>query len=290
MSDSDISESIYNILNKLFSKLFSSIDNGIYTALDDLIFIDEKILEKNNFSKILGTSNTNGILLICNALIFGIVLFYATNYLISNFTLGKIQTPSQFFFKCIIYVVLMNCSIMVCTEIIKLISIISEFIKEIGEDLFKEKVSFANFLNLINEEVYLEESGLDIFSFKGIAKSFTSAGFLNLIFTYSLRYILIQVFVLLSPFAILSLILEKTEWFFKTWLKIFIALLIEQVFISIILVLGFSIGDTNNSCFNQLLYIGVIYALIRCNSYVMQIFGGLSTSISGNLGNLVKTR
>ena len=70
MEANSASESIYNIINDLFSKLFSSVDNSIYGILDKITFLNKDILENSNFQKILGESNSSGILLVCNALVF----------------------------------------------------------------------------------------------------------------------------------------------------------------------------------------------------------------------------
>ena len=48
----NITEIILNAINEIFSKLFSSIDNKIYTLLDEITFISPNILENNNFRKI----------------------------------------------------------------------------------------------------------------------------------------------------------------------------------------------------------------------------------------------
>lgn len=280
--------SILNIINDLFSKLFSSIDNSIYGILDKITFITPEIIEGNNFKNIIGTSSSNGILLVCNALVFGFIIFYSINYLISHLTLEKSQTPSQFIFKTIIFVAIMNSSIWLCSEIINIVSIITEIIIGIGEKLFNTKISFSNFINLINKEVYISNKEFNMFSFEGVVKSFTSVGFMNLIFTYSLRYILVQVFVIIAPFAILSLTLDKTSWFFKVWLRIFMSLLLEQILIAVILLLAFSIEGQRNSDFVQLLYTGVIYALTSTNTYMRQLFGGISTSVSSSFGKLLK--
>lgn len=288
MDDSKIGESIFNIINSLFSKLFSSIDNSIYGILDQITFIDKTILEGENFRKIIGESLESGVLLICNSLVFGVILFYAINYLFSNFTLTKFQEPSKFIFKLVIFVIVMNSSIWICSEIINLISIITQLILELGEILFNSPISFSNFINLINQEVYVSGSQFNVLSFEGVVKSFTSVGFMNLIFTYALRYILIQILVILSPFAILSLVLDKFEFFFKSWIKIFISLMLEQILIAIILVLAFSIDIVNNPNLKQLMYIGIIFSIIRANNYMMQLMGGISTSISSNIKGLTK--
>lgn len=278
--------SILEIINNIFGNIFSSVDNSIYELLDKITFINSSIIENNSFSKLFGTKSTEGILLICNALILGIIIFYATNYLFSHLTYSKIQTPSQFIFKCVIFIGIMNESLWICSQIINIISLVSSSIQYIGMQILGEEISFMNFIEKINDTIYTSSFILSITSFEGIIKSVTSIGFITLIFSYSLRYIMIQVFVLLSPFAFLCLINDRTEWIFKSWIKAFISLLLEQVLIAIILLLAFSIEFTSNDTLSQIIYIGIIYALMKANTYMYMLFGGITTSITNNIGML----
>ncbi len=184
----------------------------------------------------------------------------------------------------------MNFSIWICLEIIEIISTISLLIRQIGENLFGESICFSNFISVINEKLYLNQETMDIFSFEGIIKSFLSFGFINLIFSNSLRYIMIQIFIIISPFAFLSLISEKTEMFFKKWLISFLSLLIEQILISIILILSFSFEKNIDETILKLLYIGILYALIKSNYYINQIIGGISTTVETGIGSLTKIK
>lgn len=286
--DLSLTRIIFDSINTIFSQLFSSIDNTIYSVLDDITFIQPNILENTAFKKILGESHLDGLLLICNSLVLGFILYYAINYLISHLTYSKIESPNQFIFKSIIFVALMNSSIWICEQIILIISLISSSICSIGENLFQNPVSFSSFVDIINKNIYISDTSLDIFSFAGIVKSFTSFGLINLVFTYSLRYIMIQVFILLSPFAFLTLINSSSDWFFKTWLKNFVSLLFVQVLISVILVLAFSIELYSDTLFSKLLYIGIIYALIRANNFIKEIFGSISTTVSSNVSIMNK--
>lgn len=260
--------SILQIINELFGNIFSSIDNSIYELLDKITFINKDIIENDTFSKLFGTSATNGILLVCNALILGIIIFYATNYLFSHLTYSKIQRPSQFIFKCIIFIGIMNESLWICSQIINIISLISESIQYIGNQILNEEISFMNFTQKINNTVYSSGSSFSIASFEGIIKSITSIGFISLIFTYALRYIMIQVFVLISPFAFICLINDRTDWIFKSWIKAFISLLLEQVLVALILLLAFSIEFTSNDTMSQVIYIGIIYALMKAQLHL----------------------
>lgn len=279
---------ILESINELFSMIFSSIDNTIYSSLDSLTFINSNILSDGNFQKILGQSANDGILLVCNSLILGFIIYYSTNYLISHLIYSKIDSPKQFVFKCIIFIAIMNSSLWVCSEIINLISIITNIISDLSLSLFGNETTFSNFINTINQNIYSSNDGFNLISFDGIVKSFISFGLINLIFTYSLRYIMILIFSLISPFAFLSLITNSSEWFFKVWIKSFLSLLLVQILIALILLLAFSIPLDNNSNIYKFLYIGIIYALTKANSYMKELFGGITYNVSTSLSSLSK--
>lgn len=282
----NLTQTILTSLNELFSQMFSSIDNTIYGTLDTLTFINSDILKNNSFQNILGNSASEGILLICNSLVFGFIIYYAINYLISHLTYSQVDTPKQFIFKAIIFIAIMNSSLWICEQIINIIYIINSCISSIGSNLFNTEITFSNFIDNINKNIYSSGESLNIFSFDGIIKSFTSFGLINLVFTYSLRYIMIQIFILISPFAFLSLITNQSEWFFKVWIKTFLSLLLVQILISFILLLSFSIEITSISVISKLLYIGIIYALTRANNYIKEMFGGITTTVSTSICNI----
>ena len=242
MENFNLVDNIRNSLNEIFSSLFSSIDNNIYSLLDNLIFITSKITNESAIKKILGENVNDGILLICNSLVLGFIIYYSANFLFSHLTYSPVQQPSQFIFKCIIFIALMNSSLWICNQIIDIISIITQIIQSIGKSSFGQEISFSNLIDKINSSLYLKDMSFTLFSFDGIIKSFTSFGLINLLFTYSLRYIMLQIFIILSPFAFLCLISESTSWFFNSWLKSFLSLLLIQILIAIILSISFSLN------------------------------------------------
>ena len=122
--ETNLTLSIIESLNSIFSNIFSSVDNGIYGMLDTITFIDTKIVEKNSFVKLFGNNSTSGILLVCNSLILGIFLFYIANYLFSHITYTRMQEPLSFIFKAIIFIILMNNSLFICKKIINIFSLI----------------------------------------------------------------------------------------------------------------------------------------------------------------------
>ncbi|HIT71865.1 MAG TPA: hypothetical protein IAD08_08175 [Candidatus Scatovivens faecipullorum] len=285
----NLTELILNSINELFSKMFSSIDNTIYSVLDEVTFINNTILENDSFKKILGESSQDGILLICNSLVLGFIIYYAINYLFSHLTYSKIDSPKQFIFKSIIFIAIMNSSLWICLEIINIISVITDGISYISQNLFGIQISFSNFIDNINKNLYIQNEAFNVFSIDGIIKSFISFGLINLVFTYSLRYIMIQIFILLSPFAFLSLISNSSESFFRAWIKVFLSLLLVQILISLILLLSFSIELTSNTNISKFLYVGIIYALSKATSYIKEIFGGISIDIKFSLSPNLKS-
>ncbi len=281
----NLTETILNSINEIFSQMFSSIDNNIYTILDDIVFINPDMLSSSTFKNLFGSPTDSGILLICNSLVLGFIIYYATNYLISHLTYSRIDTPKQFIFKSIIFIAIMNSSLWVCEQIINIISLINISISDVCNNLFHNNISFSNFIDSINKTIYISNTTFNVFSFDGLIKSFTSFGLISLVFTYSLRYIMVQIFVLISPFAFLSLITNSSEWFFRIWLKSFISLLLIQILISLILLLSFTIDINQNTTISKLLFIGIIYALIRANIYMKELFGGISTTVNANLSD-----
>ena len=163
---------------------------------------------------------------------------------------------------------------------IDLVSNTSLFIRSIGEDLFQKSICFSSLITNINTNISVDTSSLNIFSIDGLIKGILSISLLNLVFTYSLRYVLIKVFVLITPFAFLSLILSNTSWFFKAWLKNLFSLLFIQIIVSIILLLMFSVDFSNTDLFSKFIYVGGMYGLIRANSLVRDFIGGISTTVA----------
>ena len=274
-------------MNTLFENLFSSIDNNIYSVLDDITFVNKDILNDNLMEKLLGINSYSGIILIANSLVFGFAIFYAVRYLSSIYSNSQVEKPYQFIFKLIIVSICVNSTHFICEQILELNFLISGSIRSIGENLLHMSISFEDLILKINSLFY-SGTTLNVFSFDGMIKSFTSFGLLNLLFSYSLRYIMIKVFILIAPLMLITMLNSNTSWIFKSWLKSVLSLLFVQSLISIILLIIFSTNFIENNIFSKLLYVGSIYALIKANAYTSHIFGGIVTDVNTNLSNIKK--
>ena len=281
METSNLTTSIIETINSIFETLFSSIDTTIYSVLDELTFIDKNILNNSVFQKIFGSTGNNGLLVIANSLLVGFSLYYAIRLIYSYYMNLQIERPYQFIFKLLIFGIVMNCSYFICNQFIQINSFISDAIRTVGSNIFGHDISFSELINKLNY-LSIKENEFNIFSFDGLIKSFISISLFNLIFSYSLRYIMVKVFILITPFAILSLINESTSWFFKTWLRTVLSLLLQQSLVAIILLIIFSFNFSSNDIISQLMCIGGIYALVRANSYIRSLIGGISTDVSNN--------
>ena len=288
MDSSNITSIISNSINYMFNNIISSIDNSLYLALDDFTFINSNILNDEYFYNILGTNSSNGILLVANALIAVYLIYYSIKLVLSRLELTQIEKPFQFIFKLLLCAICMNFSFFICDELIYFISLISSSIRYIGENLFNTQICFSNLISRLNH-VISSSDNLNIFSIDGIIKSLISLGLLNLVITYSIRYVLIKVFVLISPFCFLSLCNKNTSILFKAWIKSFLSLLIVQIFVSIILLLIFSLNLTSNNISSKLILFAAISILIKANGYVKEMLGGISTEASININNLKST-
>lgn len=284
-NSSDITQTIIDTINTIFEKLFASIDNNLYSALDKITFINSDILKDETFEKIFGTSTSNGILIIANSLLLGFILYYSIKFLMSHITYSQVEHPFSFIIKLIIFGIFMNYSFTIVGLIIELNSNITFAIQNIGENIFNSQISFSELINKINTNMSFQTASIDIFSIDGLIKGTLSLSLLNLILSYSFRFIMVKIFVLLSPFAFLSLSLDATSWFFKAWLKNLISLLFIQIIVYLILLLLFSIDFSGSNILNKFIYIGGIYALIKANSFVREFIGGISTNISQSFQN-----
>lgn len=285
MDASTIYSTISNSINYMFNNIFSSLDNSIYGILDDFTFINSDVLKENYFDKIFQFDFENGILLIANSLILGYLIYYAFKLLFSHLGITEVERPYQFLFKLLLCSILMNFSLFICDELIYIVSLISNSIRQLGLVLFNSEICFSTLILKLNSIITTSQNSLDIFSIDGIIKSLISLGLLNLVITYAIRFVLIKIFVLISPFSFLSLCNKSTSILFKSWFKAFLSLLLVQIFVAIILLLIFSLNIKSNNMSSKLILFAAIYILIKANNYVKEMIGGISTNANINLSS-----
>ena len=272
-----------NTINEIFSTLFSSLDKSLYSLLDKSVFVNEEILSDSFFNTIF--QSAFGLPTIANAILVGFVLYYCFRLSFSQFSGNHIEKPYQFIGKVIIISICINFSAFLCEEFLKINGLFTDSIRMLGKTVTKQDISFNN---LITNSIYLTNSqnSFNLFSLEGILKSFFSIGLISLLFSYSIRYILIKLFVLLSPFALLSLVNSSTNWFFNSWVRTLFSLLFVQIFISLILILLFSLNIKSSDLFSEISYISTIFILTKANGYIKELIGGISLDVNTNILNI----
>ena len=151
-----------------------------------------------------------------------------------------------------------------------------------GEDILGKKISFITLTNEIQKNFH---DDFNVFSFNGILASTLYLSSFSLALNFALRYILVKVLILLSPFVFLCLMNQPTYALFKCWDIAFFAILILQVIVSMILLLPFTImKEDADTLFNQLLLIGAITALLKSNQFVKELIGGLGITANMQSG------
>ena len=258
----DYSQIIIETINKIFAELFSSMDKSLYRLLDKTVFVSDSILADSFFTNIFNSKY--GIPAIANSMLLGIFIYYCFKLYMAPFSGSYIEKPYQFLTKILIITICINCSSFICKEILGINSIITDILRSLGSSISGHEISFNE---LISSSIYIDESSeiYNFFSFNGLLKSFFSFGLISLLFSYTVRYILIKVFILLFPFSLLSLSINSTSWLFKSWARSFLSLLLVQNFIVFILTLLFSLNVQSHDVFSQLSYISTIFILSKCN-------------------------
>ena len=282
MEQSEIVNLIIDTINTIFSNILSSIDNNIYANLDKVAFINSDILSNSFFEKILGSNGKNGFIYLTDAMLLGISIYYCIRLFYSHYAETNIEKPFQFLFKLLIFAILINFSYFLLEQVLNINYLFSSSIQEIGGNILNADISFAGIIEKLNSTITFSETSLDIFSLDGILKSFTSIGLVNLLFSYSIRYVLVQVLILFCPFSLLSLINTSTSWIFRSWAKSLFSLLILQSFFPLIIIIIFSIPDDN-----KILFVSGIYLLTKINSYVREMFGGFSLDVQNNFSSMM---
>lgn len=279
----DYSQIIIETINKLFSTLFSSLDKSLYSLLDKTVFINNSILSDSFFNSIFDSKY--GIPFIANAMLLGVFIYYCSKLYLAPFSGNYVEKPYQFLTKILIIAICINFAQFICKEILDIASILTDIFRSLGSSISGEEISFRT---LVLSSIYIDNSSeiYNIFSFNGMLKSFFSFGLINLLFSYSIRYILVKLLILLFPFSLLSLTTNSTSWIFKSWSRAFFSLIFVQIFIVLILTLLFSLNVKSNDLFSQISYISTIFILTKSNSYVKELLGGISMEMNTNLFNL----
>ncbi len=285
ISQTEIINLIMSVINEMFSNLFSSIDNTIYSLLDEIVFVNSDLVITQGITNIFSSSKFN-ILILANILLSGLVIYHIGKIVLSLYTHNQTELPYMYILKVTIYAILLNSSLYICEKIIDLNSLICQYLSELGTYLFDTEITFISFINSMNDLI-AEFNSFTLFSIDGVIKCMITFGFISLLISYILRFILIKLLVICSPFAFLCLLSDNLKPYFSNWLKYLISLLILQNIVIVVMYIP-HILNFENDVYSKFLIIGVIYTLHNLNNYLKEFLGGfnLSNNISLNTSSL----
>ena len=272
----DNNNAVLNTIQMMTNQIFNSIDSALIKVLDKLVFLDTEMLSEQTFQPFTTKMDT-AMKIIAESIMVGYILYYLIRYLISRITSNSkedLENPLVFFLKITLVSIAILYSKEICRELINFNNYISKDLHD-AIDPSGYAPTFANLLKRINESFLSGEESINIFSIDGIFKGFVSFGTLNITVTFALRYVLIKVLIIIAPIAFVFRSFTKTEKLFSSWLKTFISLLLIQHYVSIVLLLGKVINMNITNTFNQIAYIGIIYALTKSFNIFEKIFGGV---------------
>lgn len=278
-------EVVNNLISSLINSLLTSLDTNVFSVLDELAFIKSDSISDTYFNSFF-TKQFN-IISLSEALLFGFLLYYSISYLFSFLTFSNFQKPLSFLTKLLFSAILIHFSLPICEEILDFFYLLSNILKHLGSFIFTHELSFSllhdKIIDLFFSDLTLPFS---LFSFDGVLKSFISFGFVNLLFTYSVRFIFIKLLVLISPIAFLTLCLDQSTWIFKIWLKNLISQLFTQLIICVILLIIFSLDGSQNPIVTKLLYVASLVCLIKASSFVKDFSSGFTSDISSSFSSI----
>lgn len=219
-------EEYINTFSTLLNKFYTSLKSDGYVLLDKIVDIDVSIFEKNPLKAIMAKDNMNSYMLLVSLAITGIIIYYSFKLILSLYGDAKLEDIYFFILKLVVIAIISFNSINICKEMIKINSTISDEIGKMLEDVAKDKISYK-FVeeNIDNLEDFFKAT--DKISFNGFKDFVVCSYLVSLILFFSVRYVVILLCIILSPFAFLCL--SNNIYMFKVWIKIFCFNLIVQI-------------------------------------------------------------
>jgi len=287
MDTSNITEAVNSAVNSLYTSLIKSFNGDTIKTLDNIAFIDSKIID-NKFFDFFLNNQSHSIVYIAESFLLAYLIYYAISYLFSHFSGNPVENPFQFLIKLLVCAVCVNFSYFICSQIIDLVDIVGNTIKNIAlESTTIRALSFDYFYTELQQSFTLETiSSMTLFSFDGFLYLFMTMGIFNLLLTYSYRYILIKLLILLSPFFILSASLNSTRWLFKMWLKNFISLLCIQLIVLFLMLIFSNLDSSLINSNTKILYIASLFSIIKASSFVKDFSSGFTHDVNSGISTL----
>lgn len=262
---------IISNLNTVFEKVFKSVESEVYVVLDSVICIDKNIFKIEPIKNII---NSNGIIIIANAIMFFLIIYYMFTVLISMYNGNKYESIYHLIIKLLLISVLINSSYYLVEQVIELNSYITSSVESLCKDLAGKDITFENLKdNILNIQDFMKS---DFVSLDGIIKGIISFGTVNILINFCIRYATIILLIIISPIAFCMLFSNLTKGAFYTWIKMLITNLLVQVILKLLLAIPLIYTDTNNILY-KIILVGTIYIIYKLNNFIKELFSKFSS-------------
>lgn len=252
-------------LNNLLNKIYSSVENEGYEILEKISDINIDIFSKQPLNLIFLDKNVQYINLFINTIAFGFIIYYLIKMVLSLYSDNLVQNIYYFIVKVILIIIISRNSYHICEQIVNINSTATSIVESFLEEIADKEINYKFLKNKITtlEDVFKLE---DKVSMNGLNEAIICIFIVSMTLIFSVRYVLVNICIILSPFCILMLLSKETTKIFVFWIKLFISNLLVQVINKIILFMPIVI-DQKDELFGVIL-IGSIVLLYNVNKYI----------------------
>lgn len=254
-------EFIENISSTI-NKLYLSIENKGYDILNKVSNISEDLFSQIPLKIIYNDEYKIYLDLFIGIIVFSFFIFYFIKLLLYLYSENGIESLYFFIIKVILVVILSSNSYYICKKTIYLNYLFTDIVSNFLEDVSDVEINY----NYIKEEKNTLQEILnfdDKVNIEGVIEVIISFFIINMIIFLSIRYVIIILVILISPFSFLMILSKNTENLFYIWLKTFLNSLLIQVINKILLYI-IIISKDNKEMFS-IIIIGTFFIMYKLN-------------------------
>ena len=196
---------IINNFNDILNKFSFSLKKDGYKILDNISEIDINIFNREPIKTLCLDKNISVFILILNTLISAIILYYFFKCVLSLYSDTNISNIYYFVIKVILVAILSFNSIYICKEVININSLFSKTMGIFLEEVCENEINF-DFLddNISTLDGVFETT--DKVGLNGLKDMVVCTYIISLIIFLSIRYVIILLCIILSPFAFICIL------------------------------------------------------------------------------------
>lgn len=267
-------QDLLNNLNLISEKLFKNMEGQAYELLDKIVTIGPKIIKEEPLSILVKNDNINYLNLIATTLMMFYIIYYILTKLISIYNGSQSESVFSFIIKLLVISLLISNSYYLCNLLLEICELLTNCISQFIEEISGKEATFENLKEtIINIKDFMKS---DILSVNGLIKGILSFGIINILISFSIRYVKVIFLILVSPFMFVFLASDLTKGIFNSWIKQLVINLSLQIVVKLVILIPLLYKDVDSIMF-KIILLGTIYILYRINDLVSTLFQSITT-------------